>query len=312
MRVGVLMGGWSPERKVSLMSGKNVVEGLKKDGHKAVPLVLTPADKNEKRLAKRIKAARVEVVFIALHGEFGEDGQVQALLDRWKVPYTGSGALACGLAMHKGCSKLVFESQKVPTPAWQALHRSAPRGSWAREVRIKVPMVVKPADAGSAIGVTIVRDRSGLRKAVELAFRYSQWAIVEKFVPGVEVTAGVLEDLALPLIEIRPKNEFYDFDAKYTPGRSDHVIPAGITPAQARKVKAFALRAGRALGCEGFYRVDLIVPKKGEPQVLEVNTVPGMTSTSLFPEAAKAAGFAFPKLLSVLTGLALKKDRKGA
>ncbi len=309
MRVGVLMGGWSPEKKISLMSGKNVLEGLRKAGVKAVPVVLTKADKNEKRLEKRIKAGKFKAVFIALHGTFGEDGQVQALLDKWGIPYTGSGALACGLAMHKGCSKLVFESKRIPGASWQALHRETGKTNGVREVKIALPVVVKPADTGSAIGVTIVRKREKLAGAIALAFRYSQWAIIEKFVKGVEVTAGILGQKTLPLVEIVPKNEFYDFDAKYTPGRSQHLIPARIPKAKERRVKSLALQAGEALGCEGFYRVDLIVPAKGEPQVLEVNTVPGMTSTSLFPEAAKAAGVTFPKLLRTLVEMALERSK---
>jgi D-alanine-D-alanine ligase len=310
MKVGVLMGGWSPEKKVSLMSGRKVVEGLRTAGVRAVPLVLTPSDKREGVLERRVKGGRFDAVFIALHGAFGEDGRVQALLDKWKVPYTGSGALACGLAMHKGCSKLVFEAKGVPTAPWQALSRSTPRAAWAREVKRALPLVVKPADAGSAIGVTIVRKKSGLGPALAKAFRYSRWAVVEKFVPGVEVTAGVLGRRVLPLIEIVPKNEFYDFDAKYTPGRSLHILPARIPAAKARRVRALALKAGEGLGCSDFYRVDLIVPQKGEPQVLEVNTVPGLTDTSLFPEAAKAAGMPFPRLLRTLVGMALRKRGK--
>lgn len=310
MKVGVLMGGWSPEKSVSLMSGKNVVEGLKKAGVKAVAVTLTGADKKESRLEKRVKGGRFDAVFIALHGTFGEDGQLQALLDKWKVAYTGSGALACGLAMHKGCSKLVFEAQKVPTAKWVAIHKSTPAARWAKDVKMPLPVVVKPADAGSALGVTIVRDRKSLGKAIRSALRYSQWAVVEKFVPGMEVTVAVLADKALPVIEILPANEFYDFDSKYKPGGSAHIIPARLPKAAQKKVQVLALKAGRALGCEDYYRVDLIVPAKGEPQVLEVNTAPGMTATSLVPDAAKAAGIGFPQLLKRLVGMAVKKRGK--
>ncbi len=309
MRVGVLMGGWSPERKISLLSGGNVVEGLRAAGLNTTAFMLGPADKNERRLEKRLKAANFDVVFIALHGGFGEDGSLQALLDRWEIPYTGSGALACGLAMHKGCSKLVFEANRIPTAPWQALHESTTRKDWLKEIKFGTPLVVKPADTGSAIGVTIIRDRGELAKAITLAFKFSSWAIVEKFIPGVEVTVTVLGEKALPVIEIVPKNEFYDFDAKYTPGRSDHLIPARISQEQGRKVKKYAVRAGKAMGCGDYYRVDFIVPKKGEPQILEVNTVPGMTSTSLVPDAAKAAGISFPRLLATLTRMAMKKKR---
>ena len=305
------MGGWSPEKKISMMSGKNVVEGLRRAGVKATGVVLTPADKNAKRLEKRVKG-KFDLVFIALHGVFGEDGQLQALLDKWKVPYTGSGALACGLAMHKGCSKLVFEAQKLPTAPWVAVHRSTPSPAWGKGVKFPLPWVVKPADSGSAIGVTIVRDRKQLAKAVKLAFRTSEWAVVEKFVEGTEVTVAVLGDKALPVIEILPVNEFYDFDSKYTPGHSAHIIPARIPASLRAKSQTLSLKAGKALGCEDYYRVDLIVPKKGEPQILEVNTAPGMTATSLVPDAAKAAGIAFPALLKRICQMALKKGgRKG-
>ncbi len=310
MKVGVLMGGWSPEKKVSMMSGKGVVEGLKAAGIQALPMVLTAADKNEKRLEKKLKAAKLDAVFIALHGGFGEDGTLQALLDKWEIPYTGSGALACGLAMHKGCSKLVFEANGIPSAPWQALHKSLGKAKWMKEIKLGLPLVVKPADVGSAIGVTIVKKKDQLAKAVQKAFKYSQWVLVEKFIPGVEVTATVLGERALPVIEIVPKNEFYDFDAKYTPGHSDHLVPARIPAKSAQKVKTNALKAGKAMGCEHYYRVDFIVPKKGEPQILEVNTAPGMTATSLVPDAAKAAGIPFPKFLKTVVGMALKGRKK--
>ncbi|SRR5665213_311848 len=310
LKVGVLMGGWSPEKKISLMSGKNVVEGLKQAGLKAVPFELTAADKNEKSFEKRLKKARFDAVFIALHGGFGEDGTLQALLDQWGIPYTGSGALACGLAMHKGCSKLVFEAQGIPSAPWHALHKTTEPKNWLKEIKLTPPLVVKPADVGSAIGVTIVKKKTELTKAIRLAFKHSDWAIIEKFVPGVEVTVTVLGEMALPVIEIVPKNEFYDFDAKYTLGHSDHIVPARISPAQTKSVKALALKAGEAMGCSDYYRVDFIVPKKGEPQILEINTAPGMTLTSLVPDAAKAAGISFPTLLKTLVGMALK-NKKG-
>jgi len=307
MKVGVLYGGWSPEKKVSLSSGKNVMEGLSQAGIPAVGLPLTVKDKKPSHLRKRILASRADVLFIALHGGFGEDGTLQGFLDQWKIPYTGSGALACGLAMHKGCSKLVFEAQNIPTAPWVAIPRESSPAERLRAARIPLPLVVKPADVGSAIGVTIVRKKSALPAALRLAFQYSAWAMVEKFIDGTEVTVTVLGKRALPVVEILPVNEFYDYDAKYTPGHSTHVVPARISPAQTRKVQAYALKAGEGMGCQDYYRVDFIVPKKGEPQVLEVNTVPGMTSTSLVPDAAKEAGFSFPRLLRTLCEMALKK-----
>ena len=310
IKVGVLMGGWSPEKKVSLMSGKNVVAGLNEAGLKAIPFVLTAADKNEKKLGNRLKKAKFDAVFIALHGGFGEDGTLQALLDQWRIPYTGSGALACGLAMHKGCSKLVFEAQNIPSAPWQAIHKTANPKNWLKEIKLSLPLVVKPADVGSAIGVTIVKKKNQITGAVRLAFKHSEWAIIEKFVAGVEVTVTVMGETALPVIEIVPQNEFYDFDSKYTPGHSKHIIPARLNPKQTKRVQDLAIKAGKAMGCEDYYRVDFIVPPKGEPQILEVNTAPGMTSTSLVPDAAKAVGISFPKLLKTLVGMALK-NKKG-
>ncbi len=312
MKVGVLYGGWSPEKKVSLMSGKNVLEGLREAGIQAVGLELSSKDKNPTVLRRRILASRADLLFIALHGGFGEDGTLQALLDQWKVPYTGSGALACGLAMHKGCSKLVFEAQEIPTAPWTAFHKSSEPSKRLKEIRMPFPLVVKPADVGSALGVTIVRNKTALSQALQTAFKYSSWVLVEKFIAGVEVTVTILGKKALPVVEILPVNEFYDYDAKYTPGHSTHVVPARITPAQTRKVQAYALKAGEAMGCQDYYRVDFIIPKKGEPQLLEVNTVPGMTATSLVPDAAKAAGITFPKLLRRLSEMALKKRPQGA
>jgi D-alanine-D-alanine ligase len=283
--------------------------GLKQAGFKAVPFELTAADKNEKKFEKKLKKAKFDAVFIALHGGFGEDGTLQALLDQWCIPYTGSSALACGLAMHKGCSKLVFEAQGIPSAPWQALHKTTNPKSWLKEIKLSLPLVVKPADVGSAIGVTIVKKKSELTKAIRLAFKHSDWTIVEKFIPGVEVTVTVLGATALPVIEIVPKNEFYDFDSKYTPGHSEHIIPARISPSQTKAVKALAIKAGKAMGCEDYYRVDFIVPQKGDPQILEINTAPGMTSTSLVPDAAKAVGISFPALLKTLVGMALKNKR---
>jgi D-alanine-D-alanine ligase len=309
MRVGVLMGGWSSEREVSLVSGQKAAEALGKAGFFVVVLDLASTDRNEKKLAARLKKARLDVALIALHGGYGENGGVQALLERLKIPYTGSGPLACGLAMQKACAKLVLEANAVPTAAWQALERKADNHKRGSEVTLKLPLVVKPADGGSAIGVTIVKKKEQLNPALKEAFKTSQWALVEKFIEGVEVTAGVLDDQALPLIEIVPSNDFYDYDAKYTPGRSKHILPARLSKAMTKKVQAIALKGGRVLGCRDFYRVDLIVPKKGDPQVLEVNTVPGMTGTSLFPEAAAKAGVPFPKLLKRLVLSAV--GRKG-
>jgi D-alanine-D-alanine ligase len=289
-------------------SGSNVVTCLQTAGYDAVPLALDTKDRDEKHLAARLKKARLDAAFIVLHGGYGEDGGIQTLLEKLDIPYTGSGPLACGLAMHKGCSKLVFEAYGVPTAPWQAWHRKEYRAArLMKELTLKLPVVVKPADSGSAVGISIVRKPSELPKAFKTAFKESDWVMAEKFIPGVEITVGILGRTSLPVVEIVPKNEFYDYDAKYTPGKSDHLIPARLAAAVRRKVQQIALTAGEALGCTDYYRVDMIVPAKGTPQVLEVNTVPGFTGTSLFPESARAAGINAARLMRQLVTLALKK-----
>jgi D-alanine-D-alanine ligase len=310
MKVGVLMGGWSTERAVSLVSGQKAAEGLRKAGFSVTLLELTARDRHEKKLAAKLKKAKLDAAFIALHGGYGENGGVQSLLSRLGIPYTGSGPLACGLAMQKACAKLVFEANGIPTAPWQALEKKkGANDKRAKEVTLKLPLVVKPAEGGSTIGVTLVREKAQLNGALKEAFKTSQWALVEKLIEGMEVTAGVLREKPLPLIEILPQDGFYDYEAKYTPGKSKHVVPARLSKQTTKKIQALALKAGSVLGCRDFYRVDVMVPKKGGPQVLEVNTVPGMTGTSLFPEAAAKAGTPFEKLLKQLVVLAV--SRKG-
>jgi len=313
MRVGVLMGGWNSEREVSLQSGNNVASCLKKAGYDAVALILDRKDRDEKRLAARLKRARLDAAFIVLHGGYGEDGGIQTLLEKLDLPYTGSGPLACGLAMHKGCTKLVFEANAVPTAPWQAWHRKEFKAAKvSREIRLKLPLVVKPADSGSAVGVSIVRKASQLLPAFRRAFCESDWVMAEKFVKGVEITVGVLGHQSLPVVEIVPKNDFYDYDAKYTPGKSEHLIPARLSSQVRRKARQIAVSAGESLGCRDYYRVDMIVPASGAPQVLEVNTVPGFTGTSLFPESARAAGIGPARLMRHLVSMAMrKKSKKG-
>jgi D-alanine-D-alanine ligase len=291
-------------------SGGNIMACLEQAGYEAVPLVLDSKDRDEKKLAVRLKKSHLDAAFVILHGGYGEDGGIQTLLEKLDIPYTGSGPLACGLAMHKGCTKLVFEANDIPTAPWQAWHQTEYRPSTlAKELTLKLPIVVKPADSGSAVGVAIVRKPAQLQAAFKTAFRESDWVMAEKFVPGVEITVGVLGRQALPVVEIVPKNEFYDYDAKYTTGKSEHLIPARLSAAVRRKVQQIAVAAGEALGCSDYYRVDMIVPTKGDPQVLEVNTVPGFTGTSLFPESARAAGINATRLMRQLVTMAMRKKK---
>lgn len=306
--IAVLMGGRSAERDVSLVTGEQVASALEQKGYRVARL-----DLNE-FFVDELRASGAGVVFIALHGRLGEDGTVQGMLEVLDVPYTGSGVLASALAMDKVISKKIFSCEGIPTPDFVVLRREESFDPNIVE-RLGLPVVVKPACEGSAIGVGIVREAGELQAAVAAAFACDDEVLVEQYVVGTEITVGVLEGdnqepTALPTLEIVPANEMYDYEAKYTPGMSEHVVPARI-PEEARELaQRLAVRAHRALGCRGFSRVDLIVKPDGRPYVLEVNTIPGMTGTSLFPEAAKAAGIEFPDLVEriVLHALDSRKN----
>ncbi|MGI6146011.1 MAG: D-alanine--D-alanine ligase [Firmicutes bacterium] len=307
LRIAVLLGGNSSEREVSLRSGRQVEKALVELGHEVI--CVDPAEEDLFRLA----AMRPDVVFIALHGGTGENGCVQGALELLGLPYTGSGVLASALAMDKIMSKQLFVASDVRTPEFITVERSGGIGAaTSRCVReIGVPCVVKPACQGSTVGISIVRETGKLVEALETAFRYDPRIVVERFIAGTEVTVGVLEypepgrPQALPVLEIVPANEFYDYDAKYTPGKSDHIIPARISPASDDECRRLALAAHTALGCRGYSRTDLMVDADGTPWVLEVNTLPGLTEVSLLPDAAKAVGLSFGQLLTAIISAAL-------
>lgn len=253
-----------------------------------------------------------DCVFVALHGRWGEDGTAQGFLELAGIPYTGSGVLASALAISKTRSKRMFDSIGIPTPPWTAM--GASEGTAPALERVGLPMVVKPAEEGSAIGISIVREEGALDEALEAAFALSDEVLVERFVEGVELTVAVLGNdpaEALPVIEIVPKNEWYDFEAKYTPGMSEHVVPARIPQECLKKAEEYGVRAHLALGCRDMSRVDMIMTADGSMHVLEVNTVPGLTPTSLFPDAAGAAGISFDELCDRLVRMALGRSEDG-
>ncbi len=303
-KVLVLQGGRSAEREVSLNTGSQVAEALSSLGHQVIAVDAAAHD-----FIEQIKAAEPDVVFVCLHGRFGEDGTVQGLLELIGLPYVGSGVLASALAMDKVMSKYLFACMDIPTPDFVALRRSE---TWdAEEItrRLGRKTVVKPANEGSAIGVTIAHEPAELPAAIELAFTHDTSVLVEAFVSGVEVTVGVLgndELTALPTLEIVPEHEFYDYDSKYVPGMSRHIVPARLSEELQAECRRMALDAHRALGCRGMSRSDTIVTESGEAYLLETNTIPGMTATSLLPDAARAAGIEFPALCDILVRLALE------
>ena len=291
MKVGVLYGGWSDEAEISRKSGKAVLAALRQAGISATGIEVT------RKLPQELVKNKIDFCFIALHGKFGEDGTVQGLCEMMRIPYSGSGVLASALSMDKARTKTIVAAAGVPTPPSQIIFSAQDK------IRIPLPFVVKPVDGGSAIGVSIVRKPSQIKSAVALALRHSPAALAEKFIAGTEVTAPVLDSQALPVIEIVPRSAFYDFKAKYAKGGSEHVLPARISQKATQEVKRFALSAHRALGCRAYSRSDFIVDRAGKPHFLEINTVPGMTETSLFPESAKAAGYSFPEMILKVIGL---------
>jgi D-alanine-D-alanine ligase len=257
---------------------------------------------------------RPDVVFIALHGGAGENGVVQGMLELLAVPYTGSGVLASALAMNKIMAKKVFERERIPTPDWVAVRASDSSTSDRILKRIGVPCVVKPACEGSTIGVSVVKAGGELPAALEAAFEYGPEALVERFIAGTEITGPVIgndDAEVLPLVEIVAQDGFYDYHAKYTPGATQEIVPARIPEATAGRARELTLRAHHALGCRGISRVDMIATPD-EVYVLEVNTIPGLTETSLVPRAAEAAGISFPQLVDRLIELALEERRGGS
>ena len=287
-KVAVLMGGRSAERAVSLKSGGRVLAALKARGVNAHAF-----DPGERAMSALVEE-RFDRAFVILHGRFGEDGTVQGALELLGVPYTGSGVLASALAMDKWHAKLVWQACGIPTPRAELLARDS---DWqALAARLGLPLMVKPANEGSSIGMTKVKTARELAEAYALAANYDSVVIAESFVEGVELTAGILGEQPLPLIKLETPREFYDYEAKYQADDTRYLIPCGLPPDAERIVQDEALFAFKALGCSGWGRVDLMLDRSGKPYFLEVNTSPGMTDHSLVPMAARHAGMPFEDL----------------
>lgn len=296
MRVGLLLGGTSSEREVSLRSGAQVARALRSRGHEVIEFDAGPATWTQ------LAQAGLDCVFIALHGPLGEDGTVQGMCELLKLPYTGCGVLSSALCIDKAMSNRVLEQAGVAVPAYQEhdVREGIPPDLPGRLVAgLGLPLVVKPTRQGSTVGLTIAASEEEVADGLILAGRYDYRVLAQRFVRGVEITVGVLATpdlLVLPTLEIVSENPVYDYDAKYTAGKSHHVIPARLPEAARRAAAAAAELSFRTLRCEGMARVDLIVDEAGTPWVLEVNTVPGMTELSLLPDAARAAGIGFEEL----------------
>ena len=337
MRVAVLFGGTSSERDVSIASGAQVFRALREAGHevRAVDTAggalgpeeeehllhsgVAPAPPSEQEL-KRLRVdtpvalvqipelREADVVFLALHGGTGEDGTLQALLDLVGIPYTGSGLRGSANAMDKDVAKHLFRAAGVPTADW----RMAPTDEEFVVGELGLPVVVKASKQGSTVGLSVVKTRDGLAAAVESAYHFDDEVMIERFVPGRELTVGVLADQALAVGEIFPRNEVFDYESKYQAGGAEEIFPAELTEEQVRTAQDFALRAHRALKCEGYSRVDFRLDAEGRFWCLEVNTLPGMTAASLLPKSAQAVGIGFTELCERICKLGIERAARRA
>jgi D-alanine-D-alanine ligase len=311
-RVAVLKGGASLERQVSLRSAARVEDALERLGHEVMPIDV------DSSLVDRLRESRVDVAFVALHGRGGEDGTVQELLEIVGVPYTGSGVLACMRSMNKVLTKHLLAGEGIPTPDFFAFTEVAFREFGAAdalpaiEERLGFPLVVKPAAQGSALGIRFAASAEDVPQALVAAFSYDDRVLLERHVKGRELAVGVLDtehgSEALPIVEAKPKEEyFFDFEARYEIGKTEYACPADLPPDVTEQAQQLAITTYRLLGCYGFGRIDMMLPESGPPQILEAQAIPGLTETSLYPQAAEAAGISFDDLVERLVELALAR-----
>jgi D-alanine-D-alanine ligase len=300
-KIGVLMGGLSSEREVSLASGKAILEALTGKGYTAVAIDVG------RDVAEHLRKAGIEIAFNGLHGKFGEDGAIQGLLEVSGIPYTGSGILASAMGMNKIISKTVFKAYGLHVGPFMVVYPGDKKSLPTAQAKLGFPLVVKPSSEGSSVGVSIVNTGDELAPAVKLAHSYDREVLIESYIRGMEVQVGILGERALGAIEIVPKDIFYSYKAKYEQGMSEHFFPARVPEAVYKQTLDAGLAAHRALGCKGYSRVDFIIDAAGTPYILEVNTLPGMTATSLLPDIARGTGISFPDLVEEILRLALEK-----
>jgi len=294
LRVGVLMGGPSEEKEVSIATGKAVIKACAKNGYTATEFVF---DTNYKKYLKELK--KQNIIFNALHGGIGENGKIQEWLDENDIKYTGSGAIASSLCMDKAASKKIAKRNGIETPDWQLIQRPD------QDVKITLPFVVKPNEQGSTVGLSIVKNDQFIKPAMDLAFQHGNEVIIEKFISGRELTIPIINEDAYPIVEINPKNNYYDYECKYTPGMSEYVCPADLEQNLVKKIEANTMKLFKKLDCSVYARADYILDKSGVPYFLEMNTLPGMTSTSLVPKSASARGQSFQKLIRYIIELSI-------
>ena len=301
MNISILYGGASAEHKISIQTGLAVAEAIKD----MYNLELVNLEKEIYESPHNL--LDTDLVFNALHGGDGENGTIQAYLDLHHIAYTGSGSKASKIAMDKNISKLIAHSVNIPTPKWVVIKRNSHTGFKLQNLKMPkftYPYVVKPSNEGSTFGLSIVQDETKLSKAISLAAEYSDEILIEEYIPGRELTVGILGNRPLPIIEIKPYHDIFDFECKYTKGMSEYIIPAELSDSLVRKVSEEAIKIYNIIGCRHYARVDFRLNEKDEYYFLEINTLPGLTSTSLFPKAAKAAGLEFPDLIDTIIKIA--------
>ncbi|MFH0732222.1 MAG: D-alanine--D-alanine ligase [Candidatus Omnitrophota bacterium] len=315
-KIAVLLGGPSSEREISIKSGTAVYEALTSYGLDAVCIDVSDNP------VKQIREQSADIAFIALHGRFGEDGTIQAMLEEAAIPYTGSGPEASRLAMDKLASRKIFQDNGMLVPEYIALKKDKDSDTFfklnsfytEREINgfpYFFPMVVKPNKEGSSIGISILKSVADFKDALEAAFSYDDDIIIEKFIDGYDITVGILDDKPLPVVCIKPKNELYDFEAKYTQGATEYIVPAKLENGILAMAQDLGLKAHNLLGCSCFSRVDMRLGKENKIYLLEVNTIPGLTSTSLLPKAAKAVGIDFTQMCLTMIKSARAAVRNG-
>lgn len=291
MKVAVLMGGISKEREISFRSGKAIAAALKKKGHKVVEI-----DVKGEVVIKELKSLNPKAAFIALHGKFGEDGAIQEILEELKIPYTGPSVSASALCFDKLAAKEYLKKRGFLTPDHEIYRRDQNIDDWVKNYKLGFPAIVKPNTEGSTIGMTRIWKQEELTGAIEEALKFDNLILVERYIEGREITVGVHNGRTFPIVEVVPKSGFYDYEAKYTKGMTEYIVPTKISKELSKKVQKISENICQILKCEGSVRVDFMISKEGDPFFLEVNTIPGMTETSLLPKAAAACGLSFEDL----------------
>ncbi|MBN2464409.1 D-alanine--D-alanine ligase [candidate division WOR-3 bacterium] len=293
-KIGVLMGGWSSEREISLLSGQRVLNSLKGQGFQAVGIDIS------RNFTDQIKRAKIDLAFVILHGRPGEDGTIQGYLDLLGVPYTGSGVTASAVCIDKVITKMLFERVGIPTPPYYLIESGANVAAIvaAAEKHLGYPMIAKPRAEGSSVGIELLEGRRGAVERCERVRRGFGDILLEQFVPGMIATVGILVEEALPILELVPRQRaYYDYEAKYTRGETEFVLPARLDSKVTDKIKELALKAHKLMGCSGFSRIDLVVKQGKLPYFLEINTLPGLTDISDFPAQAEHVGISYDEMI---------------